>query len=63
MRHGVTKDMSNCHEYCPVAEFCTKLTGADGMNPDECAMRYKIDDLLLDASSSDGGESDATEGF
>ena len=39
----------NCHEYCHYAKYCRYEKGTDGMNPDECAMYYKIDDLMNDA--------------
>lgn len=39
----------NCHEYCRVAKCCRYLKGENGMDPDECAMYYKIDDLLQEA--------------
>ena len=40
----------NCHEYCPVAKCCRYLKGENGYDPDDCYMRYKIEDLLQDAA-------------
>ena len=39
----------NCHEYCRYAKMCRYLDGSNGMDPDECAMYYKIDDLMMEA--------------
>ena len=39
----------NCHEYCRYGKMCRYLTGEIGVDPEECAMFYKIDDLLMDA--------------
>ena len=39
----------NCHEYCPYGKQCRYLDGAVGFDYNECAMYYKIDDLMLDA--------------
>ena len=36
----------NCHEYCRYGKYCRYLKGGDGVNPDDCAMSYKIEDLL-----------------
>ena len=45
------KDDRNCKEYCRYAQYCyTK--GAVGMDPEDCAMFFKIDDLLMDARYS-----------
>lgn len=41
----------NCKEYCRYSRYCyTK--GFIGMDPDDCAMFWKIDDLILDARYS-----------
>ncbi|MBP5442260.1 MAG: hypothetical protein J6Y60_03385 [Treponema sp.] len=39
----------NCHNYCSYAKMCRYEKGSIGMDPDECAMWYKIDDLMNDA--------------
>ena len=39
----------NCHEYCRYGKYCRYVDGANGFDPDECAMYYKIDDLMMDA--------------
>lgn len=42
----------NCHEYCPVAKCCRFLKGGNGIDPWECAMRDKIEDLIEDARTA-----------
>lgn len=39
----------NCHEYCRYGKQCRYIKGSNGMDPDECAMYYKIDDIMLEA--------------
>lgn len=39
----------NCHEYCRYGKQCRYLKGSNGMDPDECAMYYKIEDIMMDA--------------
>ena len=39
----------NCHEYCPYRKMCRYVEGSNGMDPDECAMYYKLDDLMNEA--------------
>ena len=39
----------NCHEYCRYAKCCRYLKGANGVDPEECAMYYKIEDLIEEA--------------
>lgn len=39
----------NCHEYCRYGKQCRYLKGENGFDPDECAMYYKIDDIMMDA--------------
>lgn len=39
----------NCHEYCRYGKYCRYVKGSNGADPDECAMYYKIDDLMNDA--------------
>ena len=40
--------MANCREHCRQAQLC-RLKGWDDLDPDNCAMFYKIEDLLWDA--------------
>ena len=39
----------NCHEICRFGKVCLYKKGINGMNPDDCAMFYKLDDLRNDA--------------
>ena len=39
----------NCHEYCSYRKLCVYVDGAVGFDPDECAMLYKLDDLMNEA--------------
>ena len=39
----------NCHTYCPYAKYCRYAKGENGIDPDDCAMYWKIDDLMMDA--------------
>ena len=39
----------NCHEYCHYGKMCRYLKGSNGVDPDECAMYYKLDDLMNEA--------------
>lgn len=41
----------NCHEYCSYGKMCRYCKGSNGADPDECAMWYKLDDLMNDARS------------
>ena len=43
----------NCHEYCPYRKQCRFRDGEIGLDPDDCAMYAKIDDLLWDARQED----------
>ena len=40
--------MDNCKNYCRYARYCY-AKGSDGQDPEECAMYYKVEDLLWDA--------------
>jgi len=40
----------NCHEYCRYAKCCRYLKGENGLDPDNCYMSYKIEDLLQEAA-------------
>ena len=48
----------NCHEYCPVGKCCRFLDGGNGVDPEECAMRWKIEDLLQDARTASEEDDD-----
>ena len=48
----------NCHEYCPVGKCCRFLAGSNGVDPEECAMRWKIEDLLQDARTASEEDDD-----
>ena len=39
----------NCHDYCPYGKCCRFSDGGNGWDWQECAMYYKIDDLMMDA--------------
>lgn len=39
----------NCHEYCRYGKQCRYLKGGNGVNPDDCGMYYKIDDIMQEA--------------
>ena len=39
----------NCHEYCSYGKMCRYCKGSIGADPDECAMWYKLDDLMNEA--------------
>lgn len=38
----------NCKDYCRFAQHCY-IKGGEGVDPDECPMYFKIEDLLWDA--------------
>ena len=44
---------SNCHDRCRYSKICFKTYKCKGSNradfPDECALHYKIDDLMMEA--------------
>ena len=39
----------NCHEYCRYRKQCRYCDGKVGLDPDDCAMYAKIEDLMWDA--------------
>ena len=39
----------NCHEYCRYSKYCRYHPGYNGQDPDECAMYYKIEDIMDEA--------------
>lgn len=43
----------NCHEYCHYRKQCRYEKGANGIDPDDCPMYWKIDDLMNDARMED----------
>ena len=43
----------NCHSYCRYAKYCRYHKGSNGADPEECAMYYKIEDLLWDATQEE----------
>ena len=45
----LTDPTKNCHTYCPYAKYCRYAKGENGIDPDDCAMYWKIDDLMNDA--------------
>ena len=53
---GEVDPNKNCHEYCRYAKYCRYQKGSNGMNPDDCAMYYKIEDLIWDATQDDAAE-------
>ena len=46
---GKVNTNKNCHEYCIYAKCCRYAEGSNGLDPFECAMYYKLDDLAQDA--------------
>ena len=46
--HTVIPD-KNCHEYCQYKKQCRYHPGYVGQDPEECAMFYKIEDLIAEA--------------
>ena len=43
------REGKNCHEYCPYRKQCRFREGEVGLDPDDCSMYYKLDDLMNDA--------------
>ena len=39
----------NCHEYCHYAKQCLYVKGEIGLIETECAMYWKIEDIMNDA--------------
>lgn len=39
----------NCHEYCRYSRKCKYWKGSNGAVPEDCAIYYKIEDILADA--------------
>ena len=39
----------NCHSYCRYGKQCRYLDGGNGVDPDNCGMYYKIDDIMFEA--------------
>lgn len=40
---------TNCHNYCPYRKQCRYAKGETGIDPEDCAMYWKIEDILNDA--------------
>jgi len=38
----------NCHAYCQYGKQCRFRDGEIGLDPDDCSMYYKLDDLTND---------------
>ena len=36
----------NCHSYCHYRKQCRYAKGENGINPEDCAMYWKIDDIM-----------------
>ena len=53
----------NCHEYCRYGKQCRYLKGGNGVNPDDCAMYYKIDDIMMDAREIEREQKKALEEY
>ena len=43
------REGKNCHEYCPYRKQCRFHEGKIGLDPDDCSMYYKLDDIINDA--------------
>ena len=39
----------NCHEYCPYRKQCRYQKGDVGLEPEDCNMYYKLEDILNDS--------------
>lgn len=52
----------NCHEYCIYSKMCRYCKGENGMDPYECGMFYKLDDLNNDAKDIKEEQERAFEG-
>ena len=39
----------NCHSYCRYRKFCRYHKGEIGLDPDDCSMYYKLEDILNDS--------------
>lgn len=39
----------NCHEYCHYRKQCRYAKGQNGIDPEDCAMYWKIEDIMNDA--------------
>ena len=39
----------NCHEYCPYGKMCRYCKGEVGLEPYDCTMYYKLDDINNEA--------------
>ena len=39
----------NCHEYCRYGKMCRYCKGENGMDPGECGLYYKLEDIEAEA--------------
>lgn len=48
--------MRNCREFCRFAQICAKhypgCTGEEGLDPSDCPMAWKIEDLVMDGEAA-----------
>ena len=40
---------TNCHAYCPYGKMCRYCKGENGLEPYDCTMYYKLDDINNEA--------------
>lgn len=40
---------NNCHTYCQYAKSCRYAKGENGLKPEDCAMYWKIEEIINDA--------------
>lgn len=52
MSNKEEKRTGNCHGYCRYAKYCRYLKGGDGIDPEECGMYYKLEDLIWEAQDA-----------
>ena len=43
------REGKNCHEYCPYRKQCRFREGEIELDPYDCSMYYKLDDIINDA--------------
>jgi len=39
----------NCHEYCTYRKQCRYAEGSNGLDPEDCGMYYRLEDLMMEA--------------
>ena len=52
----------NCHDYCPYGRMCRYVKGENGLDPYDCCMYYKLDDLNNEAKDIREEQEKAFEG-